>query len=122
MRNIIILLAVLGIGVGAYFLLRDDGVLEQVTEAQVESALLANGVPAVMAECMAPKLTDRLSINQLRKLQRIAPQEGEGALPASTDEAELTTTDAPTEPKRSAMRWLKSSRASRLSPASNLPA
>ena len=87
MRNIIILLAVLGIGVGAYFLLRDDGVIEQVTEAQVESALLANGVPAVMAECMAPKLTDRLSINQLRKLQRIAPQEGEGALPASTDEA-----------------------------------
>ena len=87
MRNIIILLAVLGIGIGAYFLFRDDGVLEQVTEAQVESALLANGVPAPLAECMAPKLTDRLSINQLRKLQRMAPQEGEGALPSSTSDA-----------------------------------
>lgn len=87
MRNILILLAVLGIGVGAYFLLRDDGVIEQVTEAQVESALLANGLPAPMAECMAPRLTDRLSINQLRKLQRMAPQEGEGALPTSTTQA-----------------------------------
>ena len=87
MRNIISLLVILGIGVGAYFLLRDDGVLEQVTEAQVESALLDKGVPAPLAACMAPKLTDRLSINQLRKLQRLAPRDDEGALPLSTGEA-----------------------------------
>ena len=32
-------------------------------------------------------MTDRLSINQLRKLQRIAPEDGESAVPLSTSEA-----------------------------------
>ena len=87
MRNIFILLLVLGIGVGAYFVLREDGVLEQVTEARVEQALLANGVPANLAECMAPRLTDRLSIIQLKKLERLAPEEGEESMPRSMGEA-----------------------------------
>ena len=87
MRNIVILLVALAIGIAGYFVLRDDGVLEQVTAARVETALVANGVPGNLAECMAPRLADRLSIAQLRKLEAIAPHEGEGKVPASFDEA-----------------------------------
>ena len=87
MRRLLIFLLVLAIGIGAYFVLRDDGVLEQVTEERVESALVANGVPQNFAECMAPRLTDRLSIPQLIKLERMAPQEGEDRLPSSMGEA-----------------------------------
>ncbi len=87
MRNIVILLLVLAIGIGAWFLLRDDGVLEEVTEARVAEALIDNGVPPVMTQCMAPRLVERLSIAQLQKLERLAPIEGEGALPTSTSAA-----------------------------------
>ena len=87
MRTVVILLALLVIGGGAWFVLRDDGMLEQVTAARVEQALLDNRVPPEMAGCMAPRLADRLSINQLRKLERIKPQEGESRVPLSTGEA-----------------------------------
>ncbi|MBD2842374.1 hypothetical protein [Erythrobacter rubeus] len=87
MRNIVILLVVFLIGIGAWFLLRDGGLIEQVTETRVEEALLANQVPAPMAACMAPRLVDRLSIDQLRKLERAAPQDGENTIPLSTGEA-----------------------------------
>lgn len=66
---------------------RDGGWLNQVTEERVEDALLANGVPVGMAACMAPKLTDRLSINQLRKLERLGPEEGESGVPKSASDA-----------------------------------
>lgn len=87
MRNIVILTAVFLIGLGAWFLLRDDGLLEQVSGARVEQALIDNGVPEDMAGCMAPRLVDRLDLEQLRKLERLAPQEGEEDLPASMGEA-----------------------------------
>lgn len=87
MRSILILLLVFLIGVGAWFLLREDGYLEQVTAERVEQALLDNGMPANMAECMGPRLVDRLSLAQLRKLERIAPEEGESAIPTTSDEA-----------------------------------
>lgn len=86
-RFLILILLVAALGLGAWWLMREDGLVEQVTEARVESALLANGVPPELAECMAPKLTDRLSIAQLVRLERLAPEEGEEALPASGDEA-----------------------------------
>ncbi|WP_299191715.1 hypothetical protein [uncultured Erythrobacter sp.] len=87
MRKLILLLIVLAIGVGAYFTLRDDGLLEQVTEARVEQALLANGVPANIADCMAPRMVDRLSIIQLKKLERLAAEEGEDRVPQSMSAA-----------------------------------
>ncbi|MEM9501564.1 MAG: hypothetical protein AAF941_06925 [Pseudomonadota bacterium] len=83
----IVLLAIALVAAAAWFVLRNDGLLEQVTEARVEEALVANRVPAPMAECMAPKLTDRLSIAQLKRLERFAPQEGESRVPLSTGEA-----------------------------------
>lgn len=87
MRFLLILILVFGIGIGAWVFLREDGVLEQVTEQRVEQALLANHVPTPMAECMAPRLVDRLSINQLMKLERLAAEEGESRIPTSTGEA-----------------------------------
>jgi len=87
MNRLIIMLLVLAIGIGAYFVLRDDGLLEQVTEARVEQALLANGVPEELASCMAPRMVDKLSIAQLLKLERLAPEEGEGSFPGGPGEA-----------------------------------
>lgn len=87
MRFLTILIVVFAIGLGAWFLLRDEGVVEKVTEVRVEQVLLANGVPPRMADCMADRLVDRLSINQLRKLERAAPQDGETSVPISTDDA-----------------------------------
>jgi hypothetical protein len=39
-----------------------------------------------MAACMGERLADRLTIEQLRALQRAAPEEGEGTLPLSRRE------------------------------------
>ncbi|GMN02639.1 hypothetical protein [Erythrobacter sp. MTPC3] len=87
MRNIVILLIVFLIGIAAWFFLRGDGFVDQVTEARIEQALLDNQVPAPMADCMASRLVDQLTLGQLRKLERAAPQEGESRVPLSTGEA-----------------------------------
>lgn len=86
MRFLFILLAVFLIGLAAWFVLRDDGVLDQVTEERVEQALLDKGAPPKLAECMAERLVDELSLNQLRKLENLRAGEGEAALPASIPE------------------------------------
>ncbi|MBV7259462.1 hypothetical protein KCG46_07740 [Erythrobacter sp. WH158] len=83
MRLTVILLAIVLIAVGAWFTFRDGGWLNQVTEDRVEDALIINGVPLPIAECMAPKLTERLSIGQLRSLEKLAPAEGEESVPTS---------------------------------------
>jgi len=87
LRLLAILLAIIVIAAGAWFVLREDGMLDTVTEARVERALTDNGMPAPMAECMAPRLVDRLGREQLRKLERLAPEPGESALPRSIREA-----------------------------------
>lgn len=83
MRMLAIVLSIALIGVGIWVFTRDGGVLERVTEERVEGALLANGVPAPMASCMAEKLTDKLSISQLQKLEKLGPQGGESRIPES---------------------------------------
>ena len=87
MRLLAILVAIALLGVGVWLFTRDGGVLEQVTEERVEGALLANGMPLPMAQCMAPRLTDRLSIAQLQKLEKLGPQGGESRVPRSREEA-----------------------------------
>ncbi len=87
LRGLFILGLAIVLGGGAWLVLRDDGVLEQVTAARVEQALLDNRVPEPMAACMGPRLADRLSISQLRALERAKPQEGESTIPLSTGEA-----------------------------------
>lgn len=83
MRLTAVLVAILLLGAGGWFVFRDGGLLNHVTEERVADALLLNGVPVPMAECMAPKLTERLSIGQLRSLEKLAPLEGEERMPSS---------------------------------------
>ena len=83
-KKLLILILVLALGVGAWIWF---GGLDKVTEARVKTVLLDNGVPETMADCMAPRMVERLSINQLRKLERAAPQDGESAVPLSTQDA-----------------------------------
>jgi len=87
MRTILLIAFLAVLGLGAWLFLREDGLLEQVTEARVAEALISNGVPPVMTQCMAPRLVDRLSISQLRALERAKRQAGESAIPLSTREA-----------------------------------
>ena len=80
---ILILLAAAGVGAWLYW----GGGMQAVTERTVEVALVEAGVPQEQAECMAPRMAERLTSEQLRKLQNVAPQEGEAALPRDAGEA-----------------------------------
>ncbi|NVE94604.1 hypothetical protein [Altererythrobacter lutimaris] len=84
MKKLVILLLVVALGVGAWIWF---GGLEDVTEERVKTVLMDNGLSENMADCMAPRMVERLSINQLRKLERAAPQDGESSIPLSTQEA-----------------------------------
>lgn len=86
-KLIVLLLVIAAIAGAAWYLLRDGGLVEEVTEARVKTALLDNGFPEPMAACMATRLTDRLSIVQLKKLERLAPEDGESRIPLSTGKA-----------------------------------
>lgn len=89
---VIVLLGILGFGLWIYF-----GGVEEVTERRVETALLDAGLPPEQASCMAARMTERLTLNQLRKLEGLAAQEGEAALPLSPGEmlARLRRVDDP---------------------------
>ncbi|MEO0033488.1 MAG: hypothetical protein RIS94_3246 [Pseudomonadota bacterium] len=47
------------------------GCVSKLAEGRVRSALLASGLSDANAACMAERMTDRLSIGQLRKLQAL---------------------------------------------------
>ena len=47
------------------------GCVEQVVESRVQSALLDAGLGERTASCMAGRMTDRLSISQLHKLEEL---------------------------------------------------
>jgi len=53
----------------------------------MEIALVEAGVPEDQAACMAPRMTERLTPEQLRKLENVAPQDGEAAMPRDAGEA-----------------------------------
>lgn len=84
MRKLVVLLLVIAAGAGvAYYF----GLFDRVTESRVEKALLSAGVSPEMSECMAPKMVDRLSLVQLRKLERLKGDDGEYSVPLSGSEA-----------------------------------
>ena len=78
---ILVVLALVGIGLWAYF-----GGFERVTAARIESALVERGVPQPVAACMGTRLSERLTIGQLRELERLRVREKEAGLPTSTIE------------------------------------
>jgi hypothetical protein len=52
-------------------LLAATGCVQKIAESRVRSALLDAGLSERNAECMAGRMVDRLSIAQLRKLERL---------------------------------------------------
>ena len=84
MRKVIIwiaIFAIMGILAWGYF-----GGFERVTASRIESALVTRGVPQPVAACMGTRLSERLTISQLRELERIGEREAEAGLPTSTVE------------------------------------
>ena len=77
----IALLAIVGLAVWGYF-----GGFERVTASRIESALAERGVPQPIAACMGTRLSERLTISQLRELERIGERGREAGIPASTVE------------------------------------
>ncbi|OBX20428.1 hypothetical protein A9995_01545 [Erythrobacter sp. QSSC1-22B] len=78
---IIVVIALVGLALWGYF-----GGVEEVTERRVETALVEAGVPQEQAGCMAARMTERLTLNQLRKLERLGAQQGETPVPLSPGE------------------------------------
>ena len=57
-----------GVCLGALAL---TGCVSKLAEGRVQSALVEAGLSAPNADCMAERMTDRLSIGQLRKLEAL---------------------------------------------------
>ena len=83
MRKLLIVLALLAIGLGAWALF---GGVERVTAGRIESTLVDKGIPQPVAACMAGRMSERLSLNQLRKLQNMQARDGETSVPLSMAE------------------------------------
>lgn len=71
--------------VAAAILLALTGCVERIAESRVRSALIKGGVPDPTAECMAGRMVDRLTISQLRKLERIKDASGRYRLHSVAD-------------------------------------
>lgn len=84
MKRAAILMAVLLIGGVVAWL--SFGGLDRVTEDRIEATLVEKGIPQEVAACMAGRMVDRLTINQLRKLERAKAQDGETTVPLSRGE------------------------------------
>ena len=83
MRKVVIILALLAIGLGIWMY---SGGLERVTAGRIENALTARGVPEAVAACMGTRLSERLTVSQLRELEAMREREVEAGVPASTVE------------------------------------
>lgn len=53
------------------------GCAQTIAEGRVRSALTDAGLEPRHADCMAERMVDRLTIEQLRKLERLKAREGE---------------------------------------------
>ena len=62
------------------------GGLQGTVEDRLENRMVAAGLPQPMAECLAGRMAERLSVNQLRKLENLRPEEGEADIPLSVAE------------------------------------
>jgi len=57
------------------------GCAQTIAESRVRSALEEAGLSTAQAGCMAGRMVDRLTIDQLRKLEALGPREGEPRRP-----------------------------------------
>jgi len=84
MRKAIIgiaLVAILGLFAWGYF-----GGIERVTAGRIESVLVDKGISQPVAACMGIRMAERLSLNQLRKLENLRAEDGEAVVPLSIAE------------------------------------
>ena len=51
--------------------------VDTIAESRVRTALVEAGVGTRDADCMAERMVDRLTLDQLRKLERVKAREGE---------------------------------------------
>ena len=84
MKKLAALILALLIAAGAWFYF--SGTFDRVTEDRVEAALINAGAPPELAACMAPKMVERLSLVQLKKLEALKAGEGENIVPLSPRE------------------------------------
>ncbi len=78
MRKLLLFLALLA---GVVALGISSGAVDAAVEWRVQSGLMDAGIGEKRATCMAARMTDRLSILQLRKLQNMEAQDGEPVEP-----------------------------------------
>ena len=84
MRKVLIVIALLAlVGLGIWGL---TGGFERVTADRIQTALTDNGVPEPIAACMGTRLSERLTIGQLRELENLAERERAAGIPRSTVE------------------------------------
>ncbi len=83
-RAIIILVLLLVVGLIIWATV--GGGLQGSVENSLEQEMVAAGLPQPMAGCMAGRMAERLSISQLRKLEKLRPEEGEADIPLSIAE------------------------------------
>ncbi len=83
-RSLFVLVLVALVGAAVWWL---SGGFDRVTASRVESTLVAHGLPQPLAACMGERMADRLTLAQLRKLQRLAPENGESERPRSPRDA-----------------------------------
>ena len=62
------------------------GCVQTIAESRVRSALVEAGVSESDSACMAQRMVDRLTIEQLRKLEALKARPGEPARPATLGE------------------------------------
>lgn len=53
----------------------------QIAESRMEDTLVDAGLPPQMAGCMAERMSDRLTFNQMRKLTRLQAEGDEADVP-----------------------------------------
>ncbi len=59
------------------------GCVEAIAESRVQSALSDAGLSDRNADCMAERMVDRLTISQLKKLERLKARAGEREKPVT---------------------------------------
>ena len=60
-----------------------SGCVQAIAESRVQSALREAGVSESDSDCMAERMVDRLTIDQLRKLEGLKARKGETVRPTS---------------------------------------
>jgi hypothetical protein len=62
------------------------GCVQAIAQSRVETALRNAGLSSHNAGCMAERMVDRLTIDQLKRLEALRPQAGEPARPTTLAE------------------------------------